>query len=141
MHSFFFWLARLAKPTDKVTCSHQEREFQSSKQIGSASGTPDKTTRVLELIHPTEPSICHPISSLRVCINQTARRRLSLYSSGSVMMDGVGWHFRMHTKGLVVFSHSYQTEFHGTRDSFLDSADPKGSVLERITAALLREVT
>lgn len=43
----------------------------------------------------------------------------------------------MHNKGLVVFSHSYKTEFHGTQDIFLDSADLKGSVLERIIAALL----
>lgn len=98
VHSFFFWLARLAKPTDKVTCSHQEREFQSRKQIRSALWTPDKMTRVLELSHPTKPSICHPISSLWVCINQTAQHRFSFYFSRSVMMDHVGWH----TSGCII---------------------------------------
>lgn len=53
------------------------------------------------------------------------------------MMDGVGWHFWTQNKELVVFSQSYKTEFHGTQDIFLDSADLKGSVFERIIVALL----
>lgn len=53
------------------------------------------------------------------------------------MMDDVAWHFWMHNKGLVVFSHSHKTEIHGTQDIFLDSTDLKPCVLERITAVLL----
>lgn len=66
--SFFFWLERLAKPTDKVTRSHQERGFQSSEQTCSALQTPYKTTWVLELIHPTDPRSCHPINTPRVAL-------------------------------------------------------------------------
>lgn len=112
--SFFFWLERLAKPTDKVTRSHQERGFQSSEQTCSALQTPYKTTWVLELIHPTDPRSCHPINTPRVCINQAAQRRFSFHFSRSVMMDDVQWHFWINNKELVVFSHSYETKFHGT---------------------------
>lgn len=62
----FFWLESLIKSTAKVTCSHQEREFQSSKQTHSALQTPNERTLVLELIHPMKPSSCHPVSSLSV---------------------------------------------------------------------------
>lgn len=36
-----------------------------------------------------------------------------------------------------MFSHSYKTEIHRTQDIFLDSADLKCCVLERIIAVLL----
>lgn len=95
----FFWLESLVQPTDKVTRSHQEKEFQSSKQTCSALQTPYKRLRSWSSFIPTKPKSCHPISTPSVCINQTAQHRFSFHFSRSVMMDDVQWHFWIHNNG------------------------------------------